>query len=96
MLKLKVQNIYTQLLLIVKISANKPGFEAAYLAESVNIAQAKSSQTAKFRPIWSHCNLNRDPTVWLDHPQLSLIKSLANSLIEEIGSYVLPVCTWYL
>jgi hypothetical protein len=34
---------------------NKPCFEAACLAENVNIAQAKSSQTAKFHPIWSHC-----------------------------------------
>ncbi len=33
---------------------NKPCFEAAYLAENVNIAQAKRSQTAKFRPIGSH------------------------------------------
>ncbi len=53
----------------------KPGFEAAYLAESVNIAQAKSSQTAKFRPILSHCNLNRDPTVWLDAARPPPIKS---------------------
>jgi hypothetical protein len=42
---MKVQNIHTQLLLIVKISATNH-----YLAENVNTAQAKSSPTAKFRP----------------------------------------------
>jgi hypothetical protein len=31
-------------------------FAAAYVAENVNITQAKSSQTTKFRPIWSHCS----------------------------------------
>jgi hypothetical protein len=36
---------------------NKPCFEAVYIAENVNIAQAKSSQTAKFCPIWSHWQL---------------------------------------
>jgi hypothetical protein len=29
-------------------------FETAHSAENVQDAQVKSSQTAKFRPIWSH------------------------------------------
>jgi hypothetical protein len=55
-LKLKVQNIHTQTHFECLSKYNKPCIEIAYLAKNVKNAQIKSSQTAKFRPIWSHCS----------------------------------------